>query len=131
MARTTAELVEGIIEVDSDISLTPFITIANELVTELCTNSGYSDTRLTLVETWLAGHFYGIRDQQIDSEKIKTLSTKFQYEIGLIFYQTKQGQTAMALDTDGNLAALSKRIEAGKEPGVSITWLGTDYDVED
>ena len=45
--------------------------------------------------------------------------------------QSKQGQTAMMLDTAGNLAALSKRMEQGEAAAISIGWLGEDYDSED
>jgi hypothetical protein len=131
VARTTDADVELVAEVDSTISLTPFITIANELVTELCTDSGYNDTRLALIETWLAAHFYLIRDQAVASEKAGSVAVSYQYKIGLFLSQTKQGQTAMMLDTAGNLAALSKRMEDGEPAAIQFTWMGTDYDTED
>lgn len=131
MARTTDAEVAAVIEVDSDIDLTPFITIANELVTEVCTDSGYTDTRLTLIETWLAAHFYGVRDQQVERERAGKVEVRYQYEIGLFLHQTKQGQTALTLDTAGNLAKLSKQMEKGKGSTVGIDWLGTDLDEDD
>lgn len=131
MARATDADVELVVEVDASISLTPFITIANELVTELCTNSGYTNARLILIETWLAGHFYLIRDQAVASEKAGSVAVSYQYKIGLMLAQTKHGQTAMMLDTAGNLAALSKRMEEGEPAGIQFTWLGEDYDTED
>jgi len=131
MARTTAAEVAGVVEVDSSISLTPFITIANELVTELCTDSDYSTARLVLIETWLAAHFYQMRDQAVASEKAGSVSVNYQYRIGLQLAQTKHGQTVMMLDTAGNLAALSKRIEDGEQAGVTFSWMGEDYDTED
>lgn len=131
MARTTDELVGGVVEVDDSITLTPFIAIANELVTELCTDSDYTDARLTYIETWLAAHFYLIRDQAVAMERAGSVQVQYQYKIGLMLAQTKHGQTAMALDTEGNLAALSKRLEEGEPAGIEFTWLGTDYDTED
>ena len=131
MARTTDAEVGGVIEVDASIPLAPFISIANELVTELCTDSGYTETRLTLIETWLAAHFYGIRDQQVSREQAGSVSVAFQFKIALHFNQTKQGQTAMLLDTAGNLAQLNKRIEDGEVPKIHMSWLGTDLDTED
>jgi hypothetical protein len=132
MARVTAADVEELVDVDSSISLTPFITAANELVTELCTDSGYTDTRLALIEGWLSAHFYLIRDQAVASENARGgIGVTYQYKIGLMLAQTKQGQTAMMLDTAGNLAALSKRMEDGEPASVSFTWLGEDYDTED
>jgi len=47
--RTTAEAVGGIIEVDATISLTPFIEVANALVTEHCSTDDYDATRLELI----------------------------------------------------------------------------------
>jgi len=129
--RATDEDVEGIIEIDASISLTPFILIANELVTELCSDSSYSESRLTLIETWLAAHFYQIRDQAVSSESAKGVAVTYQHQIGLGLKQTKYGQTAMILDTAGNLSQLDKRMEEGEPASVSFSWLGTDYDTED
>ena len=127
MARTNASLIDGIIEVDSDVSLDPFISIANEIVTEVCADSGYTDERLTIIETWLSSHFYKLRDQSIDTEKAGDVSVKYQYKLGLGLNQTKQGQGAMIVDTAGNLASLSKRMEQGESPNVSFFWTGEDY----
>jgi len=131
MARVTAVEVGELIEVDASVSLTPFINAANELVTELCTDSGYTEARLAMIEAWLAAHLYLMRDQAVASEKAGSVSVNYQYQIGLMLQQTKQGQTAMMLDTAGNLAALSKRMEQGEVPSVSISWMGTDYDTEE
>ena len=118
-------------EVDDSISLTPFIAAAEELVTECCVDSDYTATRLAMVEAWLAAHFYLIRDQAMASERAGDVGVNYQYQIGLNLQQTKQGQMAMILDTAGNLAALSKRIEEGKSFSIHIGWLGTDYDTEE
>ena len=118
-------------EVDDSISLTPFIVAAEELVTECCVDSDYTATRLAMVEAWLAAHFYLIRDQAMASERAGDMGVNYQYQIGLNLQQTKQGQMAMTLDTAGNLAALSKRIEEGKSFSIHIGWLGTDYDTEE
>ena len=48
--RTTPAAVALIIEVDNDISLTPFIEAANALVTEHCSADDYDATRLELIE---------------------------------------------------------------------------------
>jgi len=130
--RITDADVEELIEVDAAISLTPFITIANELVTELCTSSGYTAARLAMIEAWLAAHFYLMRDQAVASEKAGSVSVSYQYEIGMQLAQTKQGQTAMMLDTAGNLANLSKKTERGRAASAGATWIGSDlYTNED
>lgn len=132
MARVTNVEVEELVEVDSDISLDPYILAANELVTELCTDSGYTDARLAMIEAWLAAHFYLMgREQAIAQERVGPISVSFQYEIGKNLSQTKQGQTAMMLDTAGNLASLSKQVEEGQPGSVSLGWLGKDYSTED
>lgn len=130
--RTDETEIGKIIEVDSSISdLSPFIAIANELVTECCSDSGYSTTRLAQIETWLAAHFYAIRDPRAVSEKAGSVSTDFQFKTNLQLFQTRYGQTAMLLDTGGGLAALSKRTEKGRAQTVGVTWLGSDYSASD
>jgi len=130
MPRTTPELVAQVTEVDPDIDLTIFITTANAIVNQVCLESGYTEDYLTLIETWLAAHFYRLRDQAVASEKAGSVGVSYQYEVGLIFAQTKEGQTAMALDTDGNLARLSKDTELGKTRRQSVVWLGTGCEEE-
>lgn len=132
MARTTSELVGGIIEVDATISLTPFILVANELVTEKCTGTqgpttAYSDERLEVIERWLAAHFYAIRDTRVASESAG-VSASYQYKLGLNMSVTMYGQQAMLLDTNGQLAKLSKGMEDGKVFKPSILWAGTSYE---
>jgi hypothetical protein len=127
--RTTAENVGKIIEVDTDVSLDlePFITAANELVTECCSDAGYTDARLELIERWLASHFYAIRDPRVSSEAAGVTSSYLGPSIGFNLKGTKEGQQALLLDTAGGLAALSDRLEKGqKKTMVGIKWLGTD-----
>ena len=131
MARVTAEEVEEIIEYDDTISLTPFITIANIMVTDNCTGSDYDDTLLMEIERWLSAHFYTIRDQRPASEKAGTVAVSYQYKVDLALNVTTYGQQAMLLDNAGNLAQLNKRIVDGESSTVSISWLGTDYTTED
>jgi len=100
-------------------------------VTEVCTDSGYSDDRLKEIERWLSAHFYLMRDQAVASERAGDVSVSYQFKISLFLSQTKHGQTAMILDTAGNLAQLSKRMEEGEGGSVSITWMGEDYDSEE
>jgi len=121
--RTTYAEVALIIEVDSTISsdLAPFIEVANNLVTQVCTDSDYSDATLELIERWLSAHFYAIRDLRRDSEKAGAVSRKFQYKVGLNLQVTVYGQQAMIVDTAGNLLAVSE----GKRRTPRINWLGT------
>jgi hypothetical protein len=129
--RTTAAAVAGIIEVDTSISLTPFIETASELVTECCEDAEYTATRLELIERWLSAHFYAVRDQRASSETAGRVSESKQTKVDLGFDVTVYGQQAMRLDTAGGLAALDKRTQKGKVAAVGMTWLGTDYDEDE
>lgn len=123
--RTTEAAVSAIIEVDATIGLTPFIEVASAIVDDVCTDSGYSSTKLELIERWLAAHFYAIRDMRTAQEVAGSVSQSFQFKLGLNLANTMYGQQAMLVDTAGNLAALSKRMEKGKKQSVGVTWLGT------
>ncbi len=102
--RTTEAQVASIIDTESDISLEPFIATANSLVTGLCTNSGYDDTRLELIERYLAAHFYTLREPRSVSEGAGPVNTSYQSSVGLGLNTSHYGQMAKLLDTAGNLA---------------------------
>lgn len=128
MARTSDSLVQGIIEVDSAISLTPFITAANMLITQCCTdlNDDYTDAQLIIIETWLAAHFYTVRDMRAESEKAGSVSQKLQSKVDLGFSTSHYGQMAMTLDFYGGLAVLNEQIKNGETNRIGITWWGTE-----
>lgn len=125
MARTTAELVGGIIEVDPTISLDPFIDTANQLVTEVCVGAGYADGRLEMIERWLAAHFYAMRDPRATQEVARGVGQSLQSAVSYGFKASHFGQQALRLDTAGGLAALDKATERGGIRTVSGTYLGT------
>jgi len=135
MARTTADNVEAIIDIDSGISLTPFIEVANALVTEVCsavTDSDdtlvYDDTRLELIERWLAAHFYHIRDPKPSREEVDDVSVTYRSIVEVGFNNTHYGQMAIRIDTNGGLARLDSSIKSGKSASVSLSWLGKTRD---
>lgn len=123
--RTTAADVGKVIEVETDIDLDPFITAANSLVTELCVSAGYAADRLKLIETWLAAHFYAIRDPRLASETAGGAGGSYQGQTAMNLSATTYGQQAMVLDTSGTLSALNVATAKGKKPSACITWLGT------
>ncbi len=94
------------------IDMTPFITSAHVLVSELLATSGLSNDRLKLIETYLAAHFalqtYErggiIKQKSDDSEDVYAAWTAGAKEG---FAVTRFGQQAMTLDTSGKLAAAS------------------------
>jgi len=125
MSLTTKSAVARVIEVDTDINLTPYIDAASELVTECCGNSGYSQTRLEMIETWLAAHLYAVRDPRAQSEGVSSLNTTYQGRTGMHFESSIYGQHALLLDTKGGLAALQEQIKNGltlRAP--TLGWLG-------
>lgn len=119
MPRTTSDAVAEILEVDDDISLTPFIATANSLVTERCVPLGYDDERLELIERWLSAHFYSIRDKVVSSESAKGVSQSYQYAVALGLNVTIYGQQAKLLDTKNGLDTFSKK-------QAKVSWLGTE-----
>lgn len=120
MARTTSELVGGIIEVDDSISLEPFIATATSLVDRIATPSELSASDLELVERWLSAHFYAMRDPRPTSEKAGPVAEDYQSAVALGLNASHYGQQAMLLDTSGTLRRLSRGISKAK-----VTWLGT------
>ena len=128
--RTTDDLVKGIIEVDATISLTPFIAAANSLVTKCCTDLDeyYSVAELQQIETWLAAHFYTVRDGRAFREKAGSVSEEKQSKVDLGFSTSHYGQMAMTLDYFGGLSALNESIKNGTSNTDSVTWLGTEED---
>jgi len=122
--RTSAVAIEAIIEVDSGVDLTPFITVANALVTEVCAVvSTYDADRLELIERWLSAHFYTVLNPRYTAEKIASIAVNYQSAIDLGFNSSHYGQVAMRLDTNGGLAKLDAKAKQGG--GVSsFNWLG-------
>lgn len=113
-----------VIDLDPAINTAIFIETAEELVNEACGSAGYSPARLTLITTWLAAHFYAIRDRQVVSEQAGDVSATYQSKIGLFLKLTHYGQQALALDTAGGLAAMDKKAEDGGLQKVGVWYVG-------
>lgn len=127
--RTTEEAVQGIIEAETSISLTPFIASANMLVTKCCAGEDYTTDELEMIERWLSAHFYAIRDPRLSSRTMGAASESFHGSVGMNLEATIYGQQAMLLDYYGGLAALSKKMsEGGGGKNVGISWLGTEVE---
>lgn len=137
--RTTAALVAKIIEVDVEgVDLDAFIDPANEMVTEVCgaVATGYSPSRLELIERWLSAHFFTVLSPRPVRERVSTLVTEYMHKVDLGLDTSHYGQMAMRLDTKGGLALLNNSMKTQKgilsggtttggalTPGVK--WLGT------
>lgn len=130
MARTTSAAVALIIEVDSSISLSPFIEAATALVTKHCedANDDYTAAELELIERWLSAHLYTVRDMRAFHEKADEITEVKQSSVGKGLDSSHYGQTAMLLDWYGGLSALNQAIKAGKRTSVSVEWAGTPED---
>ncbi len=132
MARTNSTLVEAIIDVESGRVLTPFINIANLLVTQCCTgdavSTAYPSATLIEIETWLAAHFYTNLDGRAFQEKAGSVSERKQSEVDLGLSTSHYGQTAMTIDFQGGLGRLNQNIINGKAGTVGITSLAMTRD---
>lgn len=125
MARTTAEEVEGIVEVETDDDLTFFIDTANEVVTDNCASSGYTDAKLKKLEMLLAAHFYRTFRLQVRQEQAGPVMEQFDTKVGLGLDGTTYGQAAKTLDKAGNLARLDLILQGKiRSRSKTVTWLG-------
>lgn len=124
--RTTDAKVRAVLNDDLDtIKITPFIEVANNLVTDfIVTECGasYSATKLELIERWLAAHFYSITDRRLSEKQTGKASGVFQGRTNMGFNATLYGQQAKILDTDGCLAKLDATEGSRK---IGAKWQGT------
>lgn len=136
MARTDADAIGGIIKVKAGDDLTPFIDVANMLVNIVCVPTGYDETedleQLTLIETWLAAHFYSIYKPRRLIEQVDQIRQQIESKVDIGLNVTRHGQMAMRIDTNGGLAALDNTNSGGAGggnpvvPRRGIVWLGTE-----
>jgi len=106
--RVNRAEVEEIIEIDPAItSIDAFITAANIIINQECTDPSLGTAQLKEIERWLSAHMVAIRDMRKDTEKADVVMDKNQYKLGLNLQVTMYGQQAMMLDTSGALTALS------------------------
>jgi hypothetical protein len=81
-----------------------------------------SSSRLEVIETWLAAHFYGQSDKPLSEEDKGEAAAVYDGKTGMFLTSTRYGQTAIRLDSTGYLAKLEED-QAGNRRG-SIEWLG-------
>jgi hypothetical protein len=137
MPRTDADAVAAIIRINSNVSATPFIELANVLVTRHCTGDNgpeteYSEETLELIERWLSAHLYDVRIKQVASEKAGPVGRNFagfKTELGLD--NSQYGQMAKMLDDNGGLAAADMDAREGRKRGIGVTYLGTPPETEE
>lgn len=124
MAYTNTTLVEGILDDDPTIDLTPFIDAAHNLVVNVCVPECYSDETLTQIETWLAAHFYCIRRPRTNEEEADSIRDRFDSKVDLGLKVTRYGQMALMLDYKGALARYNFANMGSGVPKVTAKWLG-------
>ena len=113
MSRVTDEDVRAIIELEDDQVLTPFMTIAHELVEAVCTATILTDTLKKEIERWLSAHFAAVADPRSMIENAGKVSIHYQTKLGYDLRVTHWGQQAIALDISGALAALGEPRKVG------------------
>lgn len=138
--RTSLALMRGIMPIPPSEILLPLIqqmTMANQLVNTKCLPSQitnpliYTNDLLTQIETLLACHFYDMTRRRTQSGAISggASETKEPTPLDMYLSSSLYGQNAMAIDTDGNLAAYNNTLGVVKEilpvAGPRIVWLGT------
>lgn len=131
--RTTAALVRGVLGMepgDEEAVLTPYIETANSVVTDKCVDTDtytYTAAKLELIERWLSAHFYTVFSGQTTVEQVASLRQQYAFKIDLYLNNTKYGQVALSLDTNGALAAYQQELLNGKRR-CNVTWLGRPMD---
>lgn len=107
MALITDSDVQGVIQTDLD--TTPFITIADLIVTEDLASLGHSSDRLKQIELYIAAHFVAISDREggLTSLKLGDVTEQYGKLAGEFYMMTRYGQMALALESTGTLKGLS------------------------
>lgn len=138
MPRTTDAAVRKVINVETDVDITPYIETAAHMVDEVCAPHYVGDdVKLELIERWLSAHYVCVNNPQAMSEQASAggggvQQTMEPVRVDLGLRSTKYGQQALRIDTGGYLAALDNAMDdvkkrlPGANPRYSVTWLGTD-----
>lgn len=128
--RTTESDVRSVIDTDPDITMTAFIRAAS-LVTDriaacaIAKEDPLTDAELLEIETWLAAHFYSLRDPLYTSKSTLNASGSFKVDSSYL-------DMAMLLDHSGCLANLiegsrsAKAFWLGKRPSEQIDFADRD-----
>lgn len=106
MALVTDEEVKQLIDTERD--MTPFIDIADLIVSEQLATSGLSSARLKQIELYLAAHYAAITEERgsLKSIKVGEATDTFDTQAGQGLKLTRYGQQAISLDTSGTLKVM-------------------------
>lgn len=112
MPRVEDAAVKEIIDVGASTKLCAFIESASLLVdrTAALGTPTMSAAQLANIELWLAAHFVSILERENRLTELNTddITTRYGGQYGMGLSSSLYGQTAMALDTTGELEKLSK-----------------------
>ena len=109
MPRVTEAEVKKILSTTlTNEGITPFLTAANVLITDVLTDEDYGNLLMKEIEKWLTAHFVAIRDPQIAKEKIGDVDATYQGKTGLGLNHTSYGQQVMVLEHHGKLAEIAQ-----------------------
>ena len=112
--RVTSNDVLDIMDADISISnnaMVAFITAAEEMITNIYTDSGASTTLLMEIERWLVAHMIASTLQRMGAEeKVGQAQIKYTGKWGMGLNSTPYGQTVLTLDTTGLMAKAGMRL---------------------
>lgn len=106
--RTEECKVREIIDTDPDLDILPFITYANTMTDKIATRATdmaitVTAAELLLIETYIAAHFYALKDPQYIEKQTGKARAVFQGQTGMALNSTFWGQMALAMDPTGVL----------------------------
>lgn len=113
--RTTAAEVQEIMDTElTEAQITPYVSSANVFVTDALSSKSLGDDLLEEIERWVAAHMIAVtRERMALKEEAGGAKVEYTGVYGDGLNSTSYGQMAVALDTSGTLAAMSrKKIEA-------------------
>lgn len=138
--RTTAPLVQGILDAGGDYNgtsdLTPYCDTATVIVDRVATcatSKGITltSTELELIERWLAAHCYVQSDQTYAEKTTQRAKGVMHGQTGMYLENSKYGQQAMLIDYSGCLYNVCKQQRPaafwlGKPPSSQIPYFQRD-----
>lgn len=108
MARVSEIEVKEIIDTDLTAEqISPFLTAANLLITDVLSGEGYSTDLLKEIEKWLAAHFVAVRDPQAIKEKIGDAEITYSGKFDEGLKSTRYGQQVLILDHQKRFAEVN------------------------
>lgn len=115
---SSAEVHQICTELPSSTSADVFINVAHITMCQTFASvTSVSDSRLKLIELYLASHFAAVSNPVASFEGTGKLQESAQFKVDLGFNFTKYGQQAIALDTSGTLRAMAEG-KAGGGPRI-------------